>query len=178
MHKRRLIKTLQGVVRSGFSPTDFYLAILYPNCIPSGVSVETLWQEMKLKLLNTDTLMSCLCAWLCLCMCVFERNAQLRSWGPPVVSQLWTLANCKRSAQCLCPPPMKVTHLGDQEAYMKGDLQLEECLLCLCKIMKKYTKKALCFPRVKACCVWLFLWPLSFHTTVSPALPIYLFNLK
>lgn len=72
MHKRRLIKTLRGVARSGFSPTDFYLAILHPNRVPTGVSVETLWQEMKLKLLNTDVLTS---SAVSVRVCVFERSA-------------------------------------------------------------------------------------------------------
>lgn len=67
MHKSRLIKTLRGVWRSGFSPTDFYLAILHPSHAPTGIPVETLWQEMKLKLLNANVLKH---AWLRARVCV------------------------------------------------------------------------------------------------------------
>lgn len=74
MHKSQLIKTVRGVWRSGFAPADFQCAIVHPNRAPKGISVETLWQEMKLKLLNTDVLKdACLC--VCLWLCVFERHA-------------------------------------------------------------------------------------------------------
>lgn len=83
MHKSWLTKkkkTWRGGVGWGgfrrlrFFATDFHLAVPLPKRVPTGVSVETRWQEMKLKLLNTDVLM---CARLRSWLCVFLRGTYI-----------------------------------------------------------------------------------------------------
>lgn len=112
MSKTRPSKTLRGVseVRVLFS-----LVILHPDHAPTGISVERLQQEMKLKLLKTDVLM---CAWLLVCVCVCLTGVHINK------STNWREEGCQRVAGFVnVLSPLKVTHLGDEEAYVKGDFE-------------------------------------------------------
>lgn len=114
MHKSRLIKTGGGGLRGwDFRRQIFTLLFCTLITLPQE-SLLKHWQEMKSKLLNTDVLM---CAWLCVWLCVFEAH---------ILTKIQT--EKKRAARRVTATLnivvfVKVTHLGDQEAYVKGDLQ-------------------------------------------------------
>lgn len=49
--------------------------IVHPKQAPTGISVETLWEETKLKLLNTHVLI-CVCR-VCVRICVYLRSTYI-----------------------------------------------------------------------------------------------------
>lgn len=98
--KAKVWKHCGGFRGWGFSPAHFYLTALHPHHAPTGTRVETLWQGVKLKLLNRcfDVCLwarSCVCVRVCVsfsdaCMLTKVQTAQRRaaSRAPAVLLDL------------------------------------------------------------------------------------------
>lgn len=164
------MKTLHGVLEVRISNDTFSfffpLAILHPNHAPAGTSVETLWQEMKRKLLNADVLMHA-----CVPCCVSEAAL---AWGVACYCQ-----QCRSCSEHAFPNALLgATLLPSESLSPWGSRGLGERWLTVGAVRSRFRRiksSVVPFSGVTVALLLFFSDLFFSRTVIAPALPLYLF---